>query len=268
MKRKAENPIGIFDSGLGGLTIFKAVKKLLPRENIIYFGDSAHVPYGSKSKETVSKYSLEIGRFLEEKNIKLLVIACNTASALAYTRLKKTLSVPVIGVIEPGARAALKASKNRRLAVIATESTINSGAYAAAVKKQDRNAKTLQKACPLFVPLIEENYIASPAADVIVADYLKEIKKGPADTVILGCTHYPIMKKNIKKFLGKDITLIDSAQAVAAEVKELLAKENLLSRSARAAYSFYSSDAPQSFARRAKKLLKLDMPKVTLQKFS
>lgn len=271
MKRKISTspsaPIGIFDSGLGGLTIFKALRKLLPSESLIYFGDSAHVPYGSKSKETVTRFSLEISRFLESKDIKLLIIACNTASALALEEVIKNVSVPVIGVITPGARAAARATENKKIAVIGTEATVNSGAYAAALKKINKNLKVASHACPLFVPLIEENFAGEPAAKLVIEKYLAPLKKAGADTLILGCTHYPIIKKEIKKYIGGGVKLIDSADAVAREAREILRGQNLLS-SRKAVCTVYASDAPERFLRKAKKILGLNIKKVLLKKIS
>lgn len=262
-----EQPIGIFDSGLGGLTIFKAIKKLLPHESLVYFGDSAHVPYGSKSKETVTKFSLEIAEFLESKNIKLLIIACNTASALALKEVVKKVSVPVVGVIVPGAEEAHRATSNANIAVIGTEATVKSGAYKAALKKRNKNVKVKEIACPLFVPLIEENFTGTGASRLIIETYLSQIKKLGADTLILGCTHYPVIKNEIKKFLGGGVTLIDSAGAVARTARELLKKKNLLA-SGKASYTVYASDAPKRFGEKAKKVLGLNLNKVRLKKFS
>ncbi len=259
--------IGIFDSGLGGLTIFAAIKKLLPKESLIYFGDSAHVPYGSKSKETVTKFSLEIAQFLESKNIKLLIIACNTASALALKEVAKKVKVPVIGVIVPGAQQAVKSTKNNNIAVIGTEATVNSKAYSSALKKINKNLNVLEVACPLFVPIIEENFVGTKAAELVIETYLSSLKKGKTDTLILGCTHYPAIKKEIQKFLGPKVTLIDSADAVALKVKQVLSDKNFLS-TGKASYTVYASDAPERFGQKAKKVLGLNIKKVLLKKFS
>jgi len=262
-----EQPIGIFDSGLGGLTIFKALKKLLPEESLIYFGDSAHVPYGSKSKETVTRFSLEIAKFLESKNIKLLIIACNTASALALKEVEKNVSVPVIGVITPGAQQAVKKTKNKHIAVIGTEATVNSKAYRSALQKINKKLSVIETACPLFVPLIEEGFIGGKAADLVIEKYLKNIKNSKSDTLILGCTHYPVIKKDIQKYLGPRVALIDSADAVALTAKEMLASKNLLADK-KAVYSVYASDAPERFGQKAQKVLGLKIKKVLLKKFA
>ncbi|WP_428897396.1 glutamate racemase [Parelusimicrobium proximum] len=267
-KPKNTSPIGIFDSGLGGLTIFKAVKKALPAESIIYFGDTAHVPYGSKSAATVTKYSLEIGRFLEEQGVKMLIVACNTASALALPTLRKKLAVPVVGVIEPSASEAVAGTKNNKISVIATDATVRSLSYPREIKKASKKAKVLQKACPLFVPVIEENYVGTKAAELIIKDYMKDIKKNGSDTVILGCTHYPIIKKYIQKEMGKNVTLIDSADSVARFTGAMLTGRNMRTSAKKPVYKMYSSDAPGMFKERAEKLLKIKTGKVTLKKFS
>jgi glutamate racemase len=246
-----EKAIGIFDSGLGGLTIFKEVRRLMPKENIIYFGDTAHVPYGSKSKETVTKYSLDIAKFLESNDIKLILIACNTASALALEAVKKHAKAPVLGVIEPGAKSAAGESKNGRIVVLGTEATVNSKAYVKALAKINKKIKTAQYACPLFVPLIEEGLLKDNITDLVIEKYLAPVKKIKADTVILGCTHYPVIKDSIGKVMGKNVTLIDSAQEIAKEAKTLLLKQGLLRRSGKAKVQFYASDSPVRFAKLA-----------------
>ena len=186
-----KQPIGIFDSGLGGLTILNALHRTLPREDLIYFGDTANVPYGSKSKEAVTKFSLAIARFLEKQGVKLIVAACNTASAQALGKLRKEISVPVMGVIEPGAQKAIESTLNRRIAVLGTEGTVKSNAYPKAILKRDHKIRIVQQACPLFVPLVEEHLGKKPATQLIARDYLNRVKKSGADTVILGCHDHP-----------------------------------------------------------------------------
>ncbi len=251
--RKAQNSIGIFDSGLGGLTILKELRKAMPHENIIYFGDSAHVPYGSKSKETVSQFSLDIAKFLESKKVKLILVACNTASALALDTLKKHISIPILGVITPGAKAATQA-KNKHIFVIGTRATVKSGAYAKEIKKLNKQVKVKQIACPLFVPLIEEGLAYDKITKLAIEKYLKEIKKAGPSTLILGCTHYPVIKENIAKFLPK-VILVDSAKEITKEAKLLLEKENLLNKTGKGKIELFVSDSPKNFSALAKTIL-------------
>lgn len=255
------NPIGVFDSGVGGLTVVKELIKILPHENIIYFGDTARVPYGTKSKDTVIKFSGEIVHFLTGKNVKLILVACNTASAVALDTLRKKVNphtnklsigagvkVPVIGVIESGAVSAVSNSKNRKIGVIGTEATIKSKAYEKSIKKIAGNYKIVNCACPLFVPLAEEGWTGKKISRTIAGEYLKYIKKSGIDTLILGCTHYPLLKKVIGKVLGKNIKLIDSAAAIAKKVKNILENKKMLNRSAHIGYKrFFVSDAPEKF---------------------
>jgi glutamate racemase len=246
-KNTANNPIGIFDSGFGGLTVMSAINKVLPSESLIYFGDTAHVPYGSKSKEIVIKYSKKIASFLIEQKVKLIVTACNTASAFALAVLKKTFEVPVIGVIEPGVKAALAASKNKRIGIIGTEGTVNSSSYPKEINKISRS-NVYQQACPLLVPLVEEGWNSGAVADSIVKKYLKPLLNKKIDTLVLGCTHYPLLKKTFKKNIRGDIVLIDSAKATAREVKDILVKKRLLADAAgRKFLKFYVSDDPKKF---------------------
>ena len=248
-----QNAIGIFDSGLGGLTILKEVRRAMPSENIIYFGDSAHVPYGSKSKETVSQFSLDIAKFLESKKVKLILVACNTASALALDSLKNHISVPILGVITPGAKAAVQA-KNKTIFVIGTRATIKSGAYAKEIKKINKQAQVKQIACPLFVPLIEEGLADDKITELTIKKYLAAVKKFGPCTLILGCTHYPVLKKNIAKFLPKAV-LVDSAKEITKEAKKLIEKKNLLNKQGKGKIELFVSDSPENFAKQAKTIL-------------
>jgi len=262
----AKQPIGIFDSGLGGLTILKALRRQLPHEDFIYFGDTANVPYGSKSKQTVTRFSAAIARFLETQQVKLIVVACNTASALALNELRRQCHTPVLGVIEPGAQAAALATQNNRIAILGTEATVRSKAYAKAVRKRKPTARLLQQACPLFVPLVEENWSRTPAACQIAQIYLAPAKRFRADTVILGCTHYPILKPVLAKLLGKDVHLIDPAQTTARAVETFLgsAKEN----SGKGKLTIYASDDPARFKRLASRLLGTPVSRVRLKKLN
>ena len=246
-----EKAIGIFDSGLGGLTILKAVRKLMPKENIIYFGDTAHVPYGSKSKETVTEYSLNVAKFLENKKVKLILVACNTASALALPALKRHIKVPILGVIAPGAARALSITKNKNIAVLGTEATVKSKAYVKNINRTDKSVSVTQYPCPLFVPIIEEGLASSDISKLAIKKYLTPLKGEKADTVILGCTHYPVIKKEIADFLGKKINLVDSADEIAKRAEALLTKKHLLKTKGKGKTQIYASDLPERFSRLA-----------------
>lgn len=226
MKNKSNfdnRPIGVFDSGLGGLTVVKQIVKLMPNEDIVYLGDTARVPYGTRSKEVIKKFSLEDARFLLKHNIKALVIACNTASAIAGDTLKKTLDIPIFEVISGAAKNAVSLSKNKKIGVIGTRATIESGAYQAKINKINSQIKVISGACPLFVPFIEEGNTKSKSLDLIAKDYLTPIINEGIDTLILGCTHYPIIKEVIKNNLGfKKIVLIDPGQVESENILKFL----------------------------------------------
>ena len=263
-----KQPIGVFDSGLGGLTILKALRRTLPYEDLIYFGDTANVPYGSKSKTAVTRFSLAIARFLQEQNAKLIVVACNTASAFALPQLQKQISVPVIGVIEPGAAKAAQSTQNNKVAVLGTQGTIKSKAYEHALAKSSPAIKVTGQACPLFVPLVEENWGKKPAAELIAREYLKGVEKSGADTVILGCTHYPVIKNKISKKLGKKVQLVDSAEVLAEEVQTRLTATHQLNLKGRGGLKIYASDAPVRFKRLAKHILGRELKQVYLKKLN
>ncbi|MCX7876025.1 MAG: glutamate racemase [Melioribacteraceae bacterium] len=250
------NPIGFFDSGIGGLTVVKSFMQLMPNENIVYFGDTARVPYGSKSNETVIEYSIQAANFLLRKNIKLLVVACNTASAIALNELRKFLTIPVIGMIEPGAKYALSESKNKRIGVIGTRATINNKAYSTELKKQSPKVKVFEKACPLFVPLAEEGWVDHKATELIAKEYLLELKENKIDSLILGCTHYPILSSIIQKAVGKTVKLIDSGTPSAKLVEDYLNGRGLRNQSVHHGVAeFYVSDVPAKFKEVAEKFL-------------
>jgi glutamate racemase len=243
-----DKPIGIFDSGIGGLTVVKRFLSNLPNENIIYFGDTARVPYGSKSNDTVTEYSLQDARFLINKNVKAIVVACNTASSVAIEELRNTFDVPIIGMIGPGSKAALRETKNKKIGVIGTRATISNHAYARKMKSLDSAIAVFEKACPLFVPLAEEGWIKKGATYEIAEEYLKELKDEKIDTLVLGCTHYPILAEVIQEVIGTNIKLIDSGIASAEIVKGELKKNNLLTKREIKEYSqFYVSDIPRKF---------------------
>ncbi len=223
-KIRMQKAIGIFDSGIGGLTVLKEIIAKLPEENTIYLGDTARVPYGIRSPETVTRYSFENTRFLLSQEIKMLVVACNTASAVSLDAVKKEFPLPIIGVLEPGARAAVAVTKTRKVGVIGTEATINSGAYEKAIKKLGADIEVFSLPCPLFVPLVEEGWIENDVAELVALKYLAGLKDKRIDTLVLGCTHYPLLKVVITKAMGPGITLIDSATETAREVADVLGK--------------------------------------------
>jgi glutamate racemase len=250
------SPIGIFDSGLGGLTVVREVIRQLPHERIIYFGDTARVPYGPKSPDTVRRYSHEISTFLTSQDVKAIVVACNTATAHALPMLQSEVSVPVIGVVEPGARAAVAASRRRELGVIGTAGTIGSGAYERAIRKIAPDAHILARACPLFVPLVEEGWVDKDATRLIAREYLAPLQDAGVDTLVLGCTHYPLLKPLLAEVLGSDVVLIDSAHETAAEAARVLGARGLLATPNDApVHRFIASDAPDHFLRLGQRFL-------------
>jgi len=220
--------IGVFDSGLGGLTVVKALRQALPYEEIIYLGDTARVPYGNKSVSLVSEYALQIAAFLREHAVKMIVVACNTASATALTPLRSQLPIPIVDVIHPGVKAALKHTHNGHVGVIGTLATIRSGAYTKALKKKSPTVRVVSQACPLFVPLAEEGWLEGPVPEEVAKHYLSPFMADTVDTLILGCTHYPLLKPTITRVLGPTPTLIDSAEAVAEEVVNTLTQDDLV----------------------------------------
>ena len=243
-----QKPIGVFDSGIGGLTVVKRLASTLPNENIIYFGDTARVPYGSKSNSTVIEYSIQNTKFLLQKNIKALVVACNTASSIAIPDLIEMFDIPIIGMIEPGSRMALSKTKNKKIGVIGTRATIGNLAYSKEIKKMDNKAEVFEKPCPLFVPLAEEGWIKHRATYEIAEEYLKELRENKIDTLVLGCTHYPILSEVIQEVVGKKVALIDSGVASSELIKTELEKFDLLSDSGtNGSQEYYVSDIPAKF---------------------
>lgn len=220
-------PIGVFDSGVGGLTVLRAVRRLLPRERYLYFGDTARVPYGTKSPETVRRYCEEIARFLRREGVKVLVVACNTASSVALPIIRRAMGVPVLGVVAPGAMAALEATRTRRVGIIGTAATVASRSYERALRKRDPRVTTFARACPLFVPLAEEGCGAKPETVAIARRYLEPLRHKNVDALILGCTHYPLLRAAIARVMGPRVTLVDSASAVALALRALLERKNL-----------------------------------------
>jgi glutamate racemase len=245
----SEQAIGVFDSGIGGLTVLKAVTKLLPRENVIYLGDTARWPYGPKSAETVTAYAIETADFFAQRGVKLMVVACNTMSAVALDVLRSRYAIPVVEVVEPGARAALRATKRSRIGVIGTEATIRSGAYPRVLRTLAPDVEIFTRACPLFVPLAEEGWVDNEVARLTVATYLASLKKSGIDALILGCTHYPLLESTIAEFLGTTVTLVDSAQETAREVRRVLVERDLLRKRGNGAASFFVTDEAERFMR-------------------
>jgi len=247
--------IGIFDSGIGGLTVLQSVARLLPRESLIYLGDTARAPYGTKSAETVTEYALDNASFLTDKGVKLLVVGCNSASAVALEALRARHAVPVIGVVEPGARTAAETTRNGKIGVVGTEATIASGAYSRALRAQRPSVEVYTRACPLFVPLAEEGWTDNEVAARTAALYLTSLATSGIDTLILGCTHYPLLKGVIGAFLGPAVTLVDSAEATAHVVQQCLAERDLLRQDGEGTTSFFVTDAPERFVRVGERFL-------------
>jgi len=249
-------PIGIFDSGLGGLTVVKSIRTLLPNESILYFGDTARVPYGNKSKELIKEYSSEITEFLVKKDVKLVIVACNTVSAMVLNNLKKNNSIPVVGVIEPGVSEAISITNNKYIGIIGTIATVTSDAYSIALKALDNNIKTISQACPLFVPLVEEGWLEGDVVNMVVNHYLSPLKKKNIDTLILGCTHYPLLKNTIAKQLNRTVVLIDSANAVARTVQKQLTNHNILNnKNDNGSLICFVTDIPMRFKALGKRFL-------------
>lgn len=250
MRSLRNSPIGIFDSGVGGLTVARSVRKYLPKEDIVYFGDTARVPYGNKSKATIIRFSHEIMSFLMRKHVKMVIVACNTASSLALSVVKKEYPVPVIGVIKPGVQEAMRLSEKKRIGVIGTTSTIASGAYKKELLKLDKRSKVFSKNCPMFVPLVENKFFTDPATVRIAELYLKELKRKNVDSLILGCTHYPLLKTTIGRVM-KGVKLVDSSVAVAKYVRDLLERDGLGASYPRrkGKTRYYVSDDPQAFSK-------------------
>ena len=259
-------PIGVFDSGIGGLTVVKALRDRLPNETIVYLGDTARVPYGPKSPDTVQRYALELAHMLMKKNAKALVVACNTVSSVALPLLTRKFSVPVIGVIEPGARAALQATHNRHVGVIGTRATIRSGAYEKALRATDSNVRVSSRACPLLVPLIEEGLLDDDVTDRVIVRYLEPLLSDGMDTLVLGCTHYPLLSAAIARVIGNEITLVDSAENCANAVQETLDRQSLLSQATeRGELQVALTDAADNFLNVAREALQLNFDEVELQ---
>lgn len=253
-------PIGIFDSGVGGLTVAREIMRQIPNERLVYFGDTARVPYGNKSKETVTKYSRQIIRFLKTQNVKAIVVACNTASAYALEEIEKELDIPIIGVVKPGAKVAAETTRNKKVGVIATAGTIQSRIYTEYIQGIQSDIQVIGKACPLFVPLVEEGLLEDPVTDEIATRYLNELKDIDIDTLILGCTHYPLIRSTLGRIMGEGVALVNPAYETARELRSLLERESLLNPSTQRLgtnqYQFFVSDGADKFKTFANSILK------------
>ena len=256
-------PIGVSDSGVGGLTVAREIMRQIPNERIVYFGDTARVPYGSKSKDNIIKFSRQIIRFLQTENVKAIVIACNTASALALDEMQQEFDLPILGVVKPGAKVAVETTANKRIGLIGTEANIRSGVYTRYIKSLDDEAKVFEKACPLFVPLVEEGWLHDDITLQVASRYLEELKEKDIDTLIMGCTHYPLIRSTIRKVMGDKVNLVNPAYETAIELKNLLERDNLANKcdvdSPSSMYRFYVSDAEEKFKLFANSILPFDI---------
>ncbi len=262
-KTDKDYAIGVFDSGLGGLTVVKELMRLLPHENIVYFGDTARVPYGTKSPESIVRFSKQNVSILLEHQVKMIVVACNTSSSLALPVLKNSFDLPIMGVINPGAKKAVAVTRNKIVGVIATSATINSEAYEKRIKEIDPWIKVISQACPLLVPLAEEGWFNKDVTVKIANEYLRRLKKAKVDTLILGCTHYPLLKSVLQKVMGSKVVLVDSAQEIARDVRNLLQREDKEGAPKRKGQvEFLVSDQPQHFSQLAKRFLGFEIKNV------
>ena len=261
-------PIGVFDSGVGGLTVAREIMRQLPPERIIYFGDTARVPYGSKSKETIIRYSRQIIHFLESKGVKAIVVACNTASAFALETIRPEMKIPIIGVVRPGAKVAAETTVNGKIGVIGTEGTIGSRIYTETIQQHNPDAVVLGKACPVFVPLVEEGWLKDPVTIEVAKRYLEFFQKSDIDTLILGCTHYPLLRSTIRNIMGEKVNLVNPAYETAQGLKRLLAEHQLtndgLEPTEATMYQFYVSDAAEKFKNFANSILPCEIEEARL----
>lgn len=266
MSGQSDKPIGVFDSGVGGLTVAKELFRVLPAESVVYFGDVGRAPYGGRSKEIIAEFARQDVAFLLEQEVKYIVCACNTVSAVALEQIQQSAGVPIIGVIEPGAQAALARTANGRIGVIGTHATINSNAYAATIARLDAKVKVFSLACPLFVPLVEEGYQDKEASILIARDYLKTMQDVGVDTLILGCTHYPLLKQVIGTVMGNGVSLIDSGEETARVARDLMISQRLIAEDrsrAEGARRFFVSDVPEKFSQVATRFLEQPVDRIT-----
>ena len=262
MSENREAPIGVFDSGVGGLTVAREIMRNLPSERIVYFGDTARVPYGSKSRESIIRFSRQIIHFLQEEHVKAIVVACNTASAYALDEVQKELDIPIIGVVKPGAKVAAEATRNKRIGVIGTKGTIGSNIYADYIHEIDPEITVVGKACPLFVPLVEEGWLKDPVTVEVAERYLQELQEQDVDTLVMGCTHYPLLRSVLRELLGEKVTLVNPAYETAQSLKQLLKEMNLDNpgiKEEEFPYRFYVSDLADQFTAFANSILPYDV---------
>lgn len=261
-------PIGVFDSGVGGLTVAREIMRQLPEERMIYFGDTARVPYGSKSRETVTRYSRQIIHFLQDKGVKAIVVACNTASAFALEQIRPELSIPIIGVVRPGAKVAAETTKNGKIGVIGTEGTIGSQIYTETIREHRPDAEVIGKACPLFVSLVEEGWLKDSITVQVAERYLDSFLKSDIDTLIMGCTHFPLLRSTLRGILGDKVNLVNPAYETAQELKRLLKEQGLSNDGAGGQeglpYQFYVSDAAEKFKNFANSILPCEIEEAHL----
>lgn len=265
-------PLGVFDSGLGGLTVVRELKKMLPSENVVYFGDTARVPYGNKSRERIIEFSHQIMHFLLRQNVKAVIVACGTVSSNALDELTASYDLPIIGVVEPGAAAAVSATKNGRIGVCGTSATIRSGAFERKIHRLDPDIQVVSQACPLFVPLVEEGWFSDPVTRQVAARYMAPLKKQGVDTVVLGCTHYPLLGEVIQEEMGKGVRLINVSHAAARQMGQFLSARKMLAQEGKGQYQFYTSDSVDSFRGFIRQIMEtasgedLSVAKVSLEK--
>ena len=261
-------PIGVFDSGVGGLTVAREIMRQIPDERIVYFGDTARVPYGSKSPNTIIRYSRQIIRFLRTKNVKAIVVACNTASAFALETIKPELDIPIIGVVKPGAKVAAQTTQNGKIGVIGTEGTIRSEIYTKTIHRENKDAQVMGRACPLFVPLVEEGWIKDPVTVAVAERYLQPFKESDIDTLILGCTHYPLLRSTVREIMGEGVNLVNPAYETAVELRRLLSEQGIANdgkiQNREEKYQFYVSDAAEKFMQFANSILPYDIEQTQL----
>ena len=262
--------IGVFDSGLGGLTVVREMQKLMPEESVVYFGDIARLPYGSKSKETITEFSHQIMRFLLKHDVKAVIIACGTASANDLEDLQQAYDLPITGVVEPGAREAARTTKNGRIGITGTEATIRSGAYDRLLAGLDPQIKVYSKACPLFVPLVEEGWFKDDITRSVVQRYLAELKTQQVDTLVLGCTHYPLLKRLIGEEIGEEVILVNPSSSVVKEMKEYLFRHDMQSDAEQGEYEFYVSDSTEKFRQFGQQVLEIEdltVKRINIEKY-
>lgn len=265
MECKKGAPVGVFDSGVGGLTVVREIIRQLPDENIVYFGDTARVPYGSKSKNNILRFSRQIIRFLRTKGVKAIVVACNTVSALALEAVQEESDIPILGVIVPGARVAVQSTKNGIIGVAGTEATIQSETYTKIIRQMNPHAVVIGKPCPLFVPLVEEGFAKHKITEEVIDIYLSDMRKTEIDTMILGCTHYPLLRSRIKAYFGEKVHIVNPAYETAMDLKKILFERGIENRSEEPAdYEFYVSDAAEKFTRFANGILTYDVASTRL----